>query len=468
VSGDAARRLGSIARARWTRATGERIAPSTSSDDAWPSSVTPDLTDADVAIARTEPAFEGRPAIAEVEALYHDAIAAARRWIYVENQYFTSGRIAAALAERLAEPDGPEIVMVVPRICSGWLEERTMGVARARLVRQLCDADAHGHFRIFHPRLAHNGPDLNVHAKVMIVDDALARVGSSNLSNRSMGLDTECDVAIEPRGEARVEAAVSAFRDRLLGEHLGVAPTAVGDAIRRYGSLIGAIERLAGGPRTLVPLEADDYARGVPFDIAPVDLERPVPHAPFVEWLLPPGLREPFVRAAVRGARALIGVVCTALAWRWAGLGRMLATVPTPAAVAAVSVAYLVGATVQLPIAALHTVSVLTLGPARGVLCATVGAGVTDVVVFALGAALPRRRLARVAGRYFVPVVRMLVPGRVRDVAIVRLSSAAPFPTVGMVAGASSMPLWRFLVGTLLVAAVSAAATAGIAWLVGA
>jgi uncharacterized membrane protein YdjX (TVP38/TMEM64 family) len=113
-------------------------------------------------------------------------------------------------------------------------------------------------------------------------------------------------------------------------------------------------------------------------------------------------------------------------------------------------------------------VSVLALGPAAGVLCATVGAGVTDVVVFALGTALPRRRLARVAGRHFVPVIRMLVPGRVRDVAIVRLSSAAPFPTVGMVAGASAMPLWRFLVGTVMVAAASAAATAGVAWLVGA
>jgi phospholipase D1/2 len=468
VSGDAARRLGSIARARWTRATGERVAPSASSDDAWPSSVMPDLTDVDVAIARTEPAFEGRPALAEVEALYCDSIAAARRSIYLENQYFTSGRIAAVLAERLAEPDGPEVVMVVPRICSGWLEERTMGVARARLVRQLRDADAHGHFRIFHPRLAPSGPDLNVHAKVMIVDDALARVGSSNLSNRSMGLDTECDVAIDAHGEARIAAAVAGFRDRLLGEHLGVAPSAVADATRRCGSLIGAVERLAGGPRTLVPLDADDCGRGVPFDVAPVDLERPVAHAPFVGWLLPPGLREPFVRAAVRGARALVGVVCTALAWRWAGLGHMLAMVPTPAALAAVSTAYLVGAAVQLPIAALQTVSVLALGPARGILCATAGAGVTDVVVFALGAALPRRRLARLAGRHFVPVIRMLVPGRVRDVAIVRLSSAAPFPTVGMVAGASSVPLWRFLVGTLLVAAVSASATAGVACLVGA
>ena len=113
------------------------------------------------------------------------------------------------MAARLAEPDGPEIVLVVPRICSGWLEERTMGVGRARLLHQLRAADQHGHFRVYHPRLPGSGdacPDLNVHAKVMIVDDVLARVGSSNLSNRSMGLDTECDLVLD--------AELNPFTDR--------------------------------------------------------------------------------------------------------------------------------------------------------------------------------------------------------------------------------------------------------------
>jgi hypothetical protein len=121
--------------------------------------VTPDLTDADVAIARDRARIRGTARDRRGEALYHDAIAAARRWIYVENQYFTSGRHRGRAGGAARRADGPEIVMVVPRICSGWLEERTMGVARARLVRQLCDADAPCHFAIFHPRLAPNGPD---------------------------------------------------------------------------------------------------------------------------------------------------------------------------------------------------------------------------------------------------------------------------------------------------------------------
>ena len=61
------------------------------------------MTDVDVVIARTEPAYAGRPEVREVEALYLDSIAAAQRHIYIESQYFTSRRIAAALGDRLQE-----------------------------------------------------------------------------------------------------------------------------------------------------------------------------------------------------------------------------------------------------------------------------------------------------------------------------------------------------------------------------
>jgi phospholipase D1/2 len=35
----------------------------------------------------------------------------------------------------------------------------------------------------------------------MIVDDEWLRIGSSNLSNRSMGVDSECDVTVEAQGD---------------------------------------------------------------------------------------------------------------------------------------------------------------------------------------------------------------------------------------------------------------------------
>ena len=114
--------------------------------DPWPSSVTPDFTDVEVAIARTIPASEDTPAVREVESLFTDAIRDARRWIYAENQYLTWPGLADALLERLAEADGPEVVLVVPREGCGWLEEQTMSMRRARVVERLrAAAQSSGH-----------------------------------------------------------------------------------------------------------------------------------------------------------------------------------------------------------------------------------------------------------------------------------------------------------------------------------
>lgn len=104
-----------------------------------------------VAISRTQPAYNGNPEIREVEALYLDAIAAAQHSIYIEAQYFTSTAIADALAKRLTEPGGPEVLLLLPRDGAGWLEQNTMTVLRARLLRRLCAADRFGCLRVYYP-----------------------------------------------------------------------------------------------------------------------------------------------------------------------------------------------------------------------------------------------------------------------------------------------------------------------------
>lgn len=260
IDGAAAAALGDIARERWARATGERLVPPPPAiGDPWPQGLAPLLRDVEVGVARTDPAFRSRPAVREVEELYLTAIAAARRTIYIESQYFTSRCIALAVAERLAEPDGPEIVVINPLRAMGWLEEFAMGEARRRTLAHIAAADRHGRFRIYRP-VTDKGQPIYVHAKVLIVDDRLLRIGSSNLNNRSMGLDAECDVAVEAtdndEGSGTTRAAIESLRHTLLAEHLGVAPETVAGATAATGSLIGAIEQFRREQgRTLVPLD---------------------------------------------------------------------------------------------------------------------------------------------------------------------------------------------------------------------
>ncbi len=276
VDGAAARALGDLARARWHEATGEDIAAVPSMrNDPWPRGVTPDFTGVEIAIARTIPAGTERPAVREVETLFRDVIAAARRWIYAENQYLTSSVIGDLLAARLEEPDGPEVVLVLPREGCGWLEEQTMSMRRKRILDRLHASDRHGRLRVYAPMVGE--AVVNVHSKVMIVDDVFLRVGSANLSNRSMAVDTECDLALAAT-DPRSRAGVAAVLHRLLSDHLCVPTPRVAAALAAHGSLIRTIEELRGQRHTLTPLVATtaSWLDGLPSEAHFFDPPEPV------------------------------------------------------------------------------------------------------------------------------------------------------------------------------------------------
>ena len=265
LDGPAAAALGELARERWRSAGGAALAPVAGGTECWPEEeLPPQFHDIDVGIARTQPEYESQPGTHEIERLYLDLIAGARRFIYAESQYFASRRIAEAIGRRLAEADGPEIVLINPLTAQGWLEPIAMDSARARLFEALRRTDPHRRFRIYHPVTAEGQP-IYVHAKVLIVDDRVLRVGSSNMNNRSMRLDTECDVVIDtaqPGDSANATAGprILAVRDSLLAEHLGSTPETVAARIAEQGSLIGAIEGLCTAGRSLRPYETPDLS----------------------------------------------------------------------------------------------------------------------------------------------------------------------------------------------------------------
>lgn len=259
LQGPVAAALGDHARARWKGAGGEDLSPITGEHDCWPDALPVQFRDVAVAIARTAPEMDDQDELIEIERLYCNQIAAARRCIYAESQYFASRRIAEAIAARLGEADGPEIVIINPTQADGWLEQQAMDTARARLFEALKARDSHGRLRIYHPFTMRGAP-IYVHAKILIVDDRLIRVGSSNMNNRSMRLDTECDVCIDalsPGNEGH-GAVILGIRDELIAEHLDLPTERVATVIAERG-LIGGIEELRAKPgRTLRPYVTPD------------------------------------------------------------------------------------------------------------------------------------------------------------------------------------------------------------------
>jgi phospholipase D1/2 len=299
VDGDAARAVAGIVRDRWSRASDAPMAPAIEPWDLWPQGVEPEILDTVVGLSRTDVRPDADAGCHEIEQLHFDLIAEARHSIYIENQYLTSAAMAGALCRRLEAADGPEVVLVLPLDNAGWLEANTIEALRSQSVRRLRAADRFNRLRICYPAVPDHGDEcVGVHSKILVVDDRLFRVGSSNLTNRSMRLDTECDATVEATTDAE-RARVSFLRNRLLAEHLGMSVDDVDAFLSTDASLVRLVDSRCTSARCLRelppeavepllthelvdpsgPLTADEVIEGLASSVATQPLRRLLPLA---------------------------------------------------------------------------------------------------------------------------------------------------------------------------------------------
>ena len=464
VDGPAAAALGEVARDRWLRATGKRLAGVEAASDCWPDAVAPDLRDVQLAIARTDPAWKGRAEVRELEQLFLDAIDRAEESVYIENQFFTAKRVAHAIFERLGRPDCPEFALVVPRRASTWLEQTAMGSRQRALLARLRDADRHGRFRVYTPVVGEAGDvAVKVHSKVMVVDGRFACVGSANLNNRSMGLDTELALAFEgPAGSPEAEAAAG-LRNRLLAEHLDVEPAAVAGALAGDGSVLETIERLRGPGRSLAPFPYMPLHR-VDAVLSHSDLLDPAaPAEPerLADEVASDRVAQTTLRKGILQFATVVGaLLALAALWRWGPLaefadpsrleawGQMVRG--DWAATAVVIAVYVAGGLLMVPVTALIAATGLLYGPLAGLAVALSGSLLSAVTGYGIGAALGRGPLRRIAGGKIDQVSRQLGRRGILSVLIVRLLPIAPFALINLAAGASHIRFRDFALGTVL------------------
>jgi phosphatidylserine/phosphatidylglycerophosphate/cardiolipin synthase-like enzyme/uncharacterized membrane protein YdjX (TVP38/TMEM64 family) len=465
VDGSAARALGQLARERWAVAADDE-APSLidlPEHDLWPPGVEPDFNAIDLGIARTMPTYEGREEVREVESLYLDSIRMAERFIYIENQYLSSHAIGEALAKRLEENGGPEIIVVGPKRTGGWLEQHTMDVLRGRLLRKLRKADKDDRLRVYFVNLG-DDPDttLMVHAKLMIVDDRILRVGSSNLSNRSMGLDSECDVCIDAGSNEAHIAAIRSIRHRLLGEHLGAAPETLMNAEARDGSVIAAIESLRGGARTLKPLDA--YIPDEVDDLVPeselIDPEKPIEPDALVDYFVGAEERKSGGNGLVGIAALFIVVVLLAAAWRWTPLSDLMTRDglesmgewlrDRPLTPVLVILSYVLAGLAVVPVTLLFVATVAVFGPWLGMAYGLIGAELSALACFGIGHALGSGAVRRLAGSRVNRISRRLSERGILTMITLRIVPVAPFSVVNVIAGISDIRLRDFAIGNFL------------------
>ena len=475
VEGSVAGALGELARSRWQRALSNRPQHAfelrrgksvTGADSPWPPCLAPALENINAGIARTEAAFKDYPEQVEIRNFYLDAIASAKNLIFFENQYFSSNTIAQALRERLESSEAPDVILIAPRRECGWLEENTMGLLRARLYKQLKSNPDITRFYSYSPLLT-DGSGLNVHSKLMIVDDEWLTLGSANLSNRSMSLDTECNLIIGAELQERggeVRAAIAHLRNRLLAEHLGCDVEAIA-ALQQKMGIIPAIETACDESennvrRTLTLTEPLPVAENLFItDSMLIDPELPLkPEHVIANYIAPPDRQSVRVHATKIGI-AVIVFALFVLLWRETPLREIFSIdyifafveklQRQPLAPLFILALYVVAGFIFVPVVLLIAATGAVFGPGLGFIYALCGSLLSAAISFWIGTKTDSKAWSKLLNHRVQRLQARLQEQGLLAVAMVRVMPIAPFTAVNLMAGAAKIRWRDFMLGTL-------------------
>ena len=481
VDGAAAAALGERARARWDHAGGHECAPLAPHGDAWPGHVQPDFTGVDVGVMRTIAALEERTSdVREVERSTIAALSHAERFVYIENQYITSKIACDALNARMRAAPDLEAVVVTSHDAGGWLEAEVMGVGRQRFMEAFDEVELSERIRFVSPTVVGEEQlPIHVHAKVLVVDDRFIRIGSSNLNNRSMGFDTECDLGVEAENDEQ-RRAIAAVRNRLIAEHWGSDASAVEQALATQDSTLRALADLPAVPvystasrtgrrhltpwrrsarvpakRIVVPLQREPTA-GVELVVQLGDPERAVSAAELTA-LATDSIRPLGNAPLAIGALVLVVLVAglAATAFGLVDVGPSLvdglrALGESPWRIPVVLAAFVIGSLMVVPILAMIGATVLALGPVLGFVCSALGVLLAASTTFGVGRLVGREPLRKWLGTRLDMVEKQFANRGIVAIALIRKVPIAPFTIVNMLIGAVGIRYRDFIIGTAL------------------
>jgi uncharacterized membrane protein YdjX (TVP38/TMEM64 family) len=304
-----------------------------------------------------------------------------------------------------------------------------------------------------------------VHSKLMIVDDRLVVVGSANLSNRSMGFDSECCLAVEAEEGTPIAGAISVLRNRLLSEHLGISVDNVSTAFADQTSIIKIIESLSSSSgRCLAKLE---YKQALPIDGVSIardhqllDPEAPIEIDRMMDRFVQNENGGAKIRQVVKILAVLLILLSLAAAWRWTPLAEWidrenLAALAreirgNPLSFLAVIGAYVLGGLIMIPVTLLIGVTAMVYTPVWGALYAMSGVLLNALATYLVGQQLGKQPIRRLAGQRLNRLSRQMAKQGILTVAIIRNIPVAPFALVNMIAGASHIKLKDYLIGTAI------------------
>ncbi|QJR81641.1 phospholipase [Alteromonas pelagimontana] len=431
--------------------------------EAWPQMFDPWFEKIDCALARTIPFMDEVEPVQEVRHILLDLINEAENVIFIENQFTSRQEIAEALNRRMKACPSLHIIVVSSYEPKGKFECEAFWASRIDFKKILeKDVDPSRIIMTYSSIEDQKGRKAykRIHSKVMSIDDKYLVIGSSNLSNRSMTLDTEIDTVFfgnTPENSRQI----ARVRDDLLAEHTGRELDAVSELMKSENPAKALMEGQIAHGYVLTEIHDEVFTdqSGINFFRSLSDPEEPLMPAISAFGNATP-LRNPRRRTIMIG----IGVIALAI---FAGL-LILATNSiswlsteninafleksrgTYFALPTVLLVYLVGGFVFFPVTVMSLAVAAIFGPVWGPIYGIMGALLSSACMFGLGILAGNAGLKKLGGPKIEAVDEKFRNSGIVGVAAIRMLPIAPFSLVNLVAGVSSIGLLPFLVGTFL------------------
>ncbi len=457
-----------LARWRWKHAAGFDAVPVRKTDlsdpetlpPAWPSAARINFTGMRCAIARTIPWMGSHPPKFEVRQMYLDLVAKAKKFIYMENQFFTSLEIAEAINRRLRANSDLKALIVSSYNPQGLFECEGMWSARIAFKSVLEKGIDSGRVKMCYPVIYdENGKEYykRIHSKITAIDDHYLTVASSNINNRSMTLDTECDFVLAATEETH-RKAIADVRNDLIAEHTGMKKSEVNRIIES----LPVDEFLKdGGSRGVRELMDDKFSYQNLQKIACTIADPDRPLLPSF-YSFNPGETVPMHNP--RKDRFLIAALSLIAALFFIGFLTAYSDLIDPQRVSAfletsrgtpwafplVCIVYVIAGLAMFPVTILSLATAAVFGPLWGPLYALSGALLSGAVLFGIGHFAGLRGVRKLIGEKVRKIDAKLQDKGVLGVVTIRLVPVAPYSLVNLAAGVSSIRFSDFMIGTFL------------------
>ena len=465
VSGPVVRALAEITRERWRRATGQEPVGYQGNDldnakpSLWPKDLKSDFENVPVALVQTMPAAKDRAALHEIEEIYLREIARAEKFIYIENQYLTYLPIARALNQQLLKKPHLRLLIVSCAHPQGIMERKGMWSGRVLFRDILMTGDVSDRAILSSPITQENGltKDIRIHSKLMAIDDRFLHIGSANINNRSMGLDSECDLVIFGDKE-ETRQKIAALRTDLMREHTGMEAEAIENLIESNAKIEKFLNYNPQSRQHLQKTDDEKYRHQsfTRFAVRISDSDHPLYFWKKKEASSPAqqNKRLLFVLAFI------VAIVALSLMWKFSPISQYLSPAVLAAhfhalrhslwVVPAVIGVFILGTAVFFPLTLLIIATALAFPPPQAFLLALAGALSGASLGYSLGRLVGGKLLPFIAGNIAEKICGAVQNGGVMTITFLRLAPIAPLGIVDLSLGIAKVPFVIYFTGTIL------------------